>query len=147
MQKSIQVIEIAARTPARREEDETVHEEQFNGIYARHRKKKKRQEKYSWMSLGWLRFFGTSVNREERENSCGLRAEKFFARTKHSSSRLHSSWSKDNVLPDNHANDVGRVQELRKTRIFGTCQKLDLIRKFNFLVFSTSRKKIKKRKN
>jgi len=74
-------------------------EEQFNRIDARHRKKKKRQEKYSWMSLGWLRFFGTSVNKEEKENSCGLRAEKFFARTKHSSSRLHSSWSKDNVLP------------------------------------------------
>ena len=50
------------------------------------------------MSLGLLRFFGTSVNREEKENSCGLRAEKFFARTKHSSSRLHSSRSKDNVL-------------------------------------------------
>ena len=85
------------------------------------------------MSLGWLRFFGTSVNKEEKENSCGLRAEKFFARTKHSSSRLHSSWSKDNVLPDNHANDVGRVQELRKTRIFGTCRILDWMRKFNFL--------------
>jgi len=85
------------------------------------------------MSLGWLRFFGTSVNEEEKENSCGLRAEKFFTRTKHSSSRLHSSWSKDNVLPNNHANDVGRVQELRKTRIFGTCRKLDLIGKFNFL--------------
>ena len=85
------------------------------------------------MSLGWLRFFGTSVNKEEKENSCGLRAEKFFARTKHSSSRLHSSRSKDNVLPDNHANDVGRVQELRKTRIFGTCRILDWMRKFNFL--------------
>ena len=85
------------------------------------------------MSLGWLRFFGTSVNEEEKENSCGLRAEKFFTRTKHSSLRLHSSWSKDNVLPDNHANDVGRVQELRKTRIFGTCRILDWIRKFNFL--------------
>ena len=85
------------------------------------------------MSLGWLRFFGTSVNKEEKENSCGLRAEKFFARTKHSSSRLHSSWSKDNDLPDNHANDVGRVQELRKTRIFGTCRILDWMRKFNFL--------------
>jgi hypothetical protein len=85
------------------------------------------------MSLGWLRFFGTSVNKEGKENSCGLRAEKFFARTKHSSSRLHSSWSKDNVLPDNHANDVGRVQELRKTRIFGTCRILDWMRKFNFL--------------
>ena len=85
------------------------------------------------MSLGWPRFFGTSVNKEEKENSCGLRAEKFFARTKHSSSRLHSSWSKDNVLPDNHANDVGRVQELRKTRIFGTCRILDWMRKFNFL--------------
>ena len=108
-------------------------EEQFNRIDARHRKKKKRQEKYSWMSLGWLRFFGTSVNKEEKENSCGLRAEKFFARTKHSSSRLHSSWSKDNVLPVKHANDVGRVQELRKTRIFGTCRILDWIRKFNFL--------------
>jgi len=128
-----QVIEIAARTFARREEEETVREEQFNRIYARHRKKKKRQEKYSWMSLGWLRFFGTSVNEEEKENSCGLCAEKFFARTKHSSSRLHSSRSKDNVLPDNHANDVGQVQELRKTRIFGTCRKLDLIGKFNFL--------------
>jgi hypothetical protein len=108
-------------------------EEQFNRIDARHRKKKKRQEKYSWMSLGWLRFFGTSVNKEERENSCGLRAEKFFARIKHSSSRLHSSWSKDNVLPVNHANDVGRVQEIRKTRIFGTCRILDWMRKFNFL--------------
>ena len=85
------------------------------------------------MSLGWLRFFGTSVNKEEKENSCGLRAEKFFARTKHSSSRLHSSWSKDNVLPVNHANDVGRVQEIRKTRIFGTCRILDWMRKFNFL--------------
>ena len=85
------------------------------------------------MSLGWLRFFSTSVNKEEKENSCGLRAEKFFARTKHSSSRLHSSWSKDNVLPDNHANDVGRVQELRKARIFGTCRILDWMRKFNFL--------------
>ena len=85
------------------------------------------------MSLEWLRFFGTSVNKEEKENSCGLRAEKFFARTKHSSSRLHSSWSKDNVLSDNHANDVGRVQELRKTRIFGTCRILDWMRKFNFL--------------
>jgi hypothetical protein len=62
-----------------------------------------------------------------------LRAEKFFARTKHSSSRLHSSWSKDNVLPVNHANDVGRVQEIRKTRIFGTCRILDWMRKFNFL--------------
>ena len=111
----------------------TSIEEQFNRIDARHRKKKKRQEKYSWMSLGWLRFFGTSVKKEERENSCGLRAEKFFARTKHSSSRLHSSRSKDNVLPDNHANDVGRVQELRKTRIFGTCRILDWMRKFNFL--------------
>jgi hypothetical protein len=108
-------------------------EEQFNRIDARHRKKKKRQEKYSWMSLGWLRFFGTSVNKEEKENSCGLRAEKFFARTKHSSSRLHSSWSKDNVLPVNHANDVGRVQEIRKIRIFGTCRILDWMRKFNFL--------------
>ena len=108
-------------------------EEQFNRIDARHRKKKKRQEKYSWMSLGWLRFFGTSVNKEEKENSCGLRAEKFFARTKHSSSRLHSSQSKDNVLPVNHANDVGRVQEIRKTRIFGTCRILDWMRKFNFL--------------
>jgi len=85
------------------------------------------------MSLGWLRFFGTSVNKEERENSCGLRAEKFFARIKHSSSRLHSSWSKDNVLPVNHANDVGRVQEIRKIRIFGTCRILDWMRKFNFL--------------
>jgi hypothetical protein len=85
------------------------------------------------MSLGWLRFFGTSVNREEKENSCGLRAEKFFARTKHSSSRLQSSWSKDNVLPDNHANDVGRVQEFRKTGIFETCRILDWMRKFNFL--------------
>jgi hypothetical protein len=66
------------------------------------------------MSLGWLRFFGTSVNKEEKENSCGLRAKKFFAWTKHSSSRLHLSRSKDNVLPDNHANDVGREQELRK---------------------------------
>jgi len=68
------------------------------------------------MSLGWLRFFGTSVNKEEKENSCGLCAEKFFARTKHSSSRLHSSWSKDNVLPDNHANDVGRVQEAQENK-------------------------------
>jgi hypothetical protein len=68
------------------------------------------------MSLGWLRFFGTSVNKEEKENSCGLRAEKFFARTKHSSSRLHSSRSKDNVLPDNHANDVGRVQEAQENK-------------------------------
>ncbi len=78
--------------------------------------KKKRQEKYSWMSLGWLRFFGTSVNKEEKENSCGLCAEKFFAWTKHSSSRLHSSRSKDNVLPDNHANDVGRVQEVQENK-------------------------------
>ncbi len=70
--KSRQVIEIAARTFARWEEEETVRKEQFKGIYARHRKKKKRQEKYSWMSLGWLRFFGTSVNKEEKENSCGL---------------------------------------------------------------------------
>jgi hypothetical protein len=85
------------------------------------------------MSLEWPRFFGTSVNKEEKENSCGLRAEKFFARTKHSSSRLHSSRSKDNVLPDNHANDVGRVQELRKARIFGTCRILDWMRTFNFL--------------
>ncbi len=71
--------------------------------------------------------------RKKKENSCGLRAEKFFARTKHSSSRLHSSWSKDNVLPDNYASDVGRVQELRKTRIFGTCRILDWMRRFNFL--------------
>jgi len=96
-------------------------------------RKRRDKKKYSWMSLGWLRFFGTSVKKEERENSCGLRAEKFFARTKHSSSRLHSSWSKDNVLPVNHANDVGRVQEIRKTRIFGTCRILDWMRKFNFL--------------
>ena len=32
-----------------------------------------------------------------------------------------------------HANDVGRVQELRKTRIFGTCRIVDWMRKFNFL--------------
>ncbi len=120
-----QVIEIAAGTFARWEE-ETVRKKKkkFKGIYARHRKKKKRQEKYSWMSLGWLRLFGTSVNEEEKENSCGLCAKKFFARTKHSSSRLHSSRSKDNVLPVKHANDVGRVQELRKTKIFETCRKL-----------------------
>jgi hypothetical protein len=95
-----QVIEIAAETFSRWEEEETTRKEQFKGIYARHRKKKKRQEKYSWMSLGWLRFLGTSVNKEEKENSCGLCAEKFFARTKHSSSRLHSSWSRDNLLRD-----------------------------------------------
>ncbi|MFN9909911.1 MAG: hypothetical protein ACK56F_27970, partial [bacterium] len=88
-------------------------EEQFNKIDARHRKKKKRQEKYSWMSLGWLRFFGTSVNRDERENICVLRDDKFFALTKHSSSRLHSIWSKENVLPFFNANDVGRLQEFR----------------------------------
>ncbi len=128
-----QTFSLSFQTRRQWEEEETVHKEQFKGIYARHRKKKKRQEKYSWMSLVWLWFFGTSVNGEEKENSCGLRAEKFFARTKHSSSRLHSSWSKDNVLSDNHANDVGQVQELRKTRIFGTCRKQDLIGKFNFL--------------
>ena len=36
-------------------------------------------------------------------------------------------------FPSKHANDVGRVQELRKTRIFGTCRILDWMRKFNFL--------------
>ena len=36
-------------------------------------------------------------------------------------------------FPSNHANDVGRVQEFRKTRIFGTCRILDWMRKFNFL--------------
>jgi hypothetical protein len=49
-------------------------------------KRRRDKEKYSWMSLGWLRFFGTSVNEEEKENSCGLCAEKFFTRTKYSSS-------------------------------------------------------------
>jgi len=68
------------------------------------------------------------IRKRKKKDSCGLRAEKFFTRTKHSSSRLHSIGNKDDVLPDNHANDVGRVQELRKAKIFGTCRNLDLVK-------------------
>ncbi len=85
------------------------------------------------MSLGWLRFFGTSVNEKKKKIVVDCAPGNSSPGPKHSSSRLHSSWSKENVLPDNHANDVGRVQELRKTRIFGTCRILDWMRKFNFL--------------
>ncbi len=135
-------IEIAARTFSRCEEEETARKEHFNGIYTCHRKRR-REKKYSWMSLKWLRFFGTSVNLEEKENSCGLHAEKFFARTKHSSSRLHSIRNRNDALPDNHANDVGRVQELRKAKIFGTCRNLDLVEESTS---GTTRKKSEKGK-
>ncbi len=121
------VIEIAAKTFSWWEEEETVHKEHFNGIYACHRKRRHEKDILGWAS-GDFDSLELPLIRKKKKNSCGLRAEKFFARTKHSSSRLHSIGSEDDVLPDNHANNVGRVQELRKAKIFGTRRNLDLVK-------------------